>query len=303
MSCVPTARLLRHGSALQLVRYRCCAPRGARPFDEEHAWPSISLVERGVFGVQGTAGRAVLGPGWLMLGNAGDGYACSHEHGDGTGDDCLALRLSEESLEPIGRFPRVALPPVPRVAALLQGALQDEVPLEVLALEVVADVVQALSERPPAARASHRAKALQAARHIEEHATEPLSLDELAQSVGTSTFHFLRVFRDALGVTPHQYLIRVRLLRALSLLHDPSLQVTEIAQLAGWNDLSNFIRTFRREIGCSPRAYRQGGPLGAPIGSSSATGLALTAPCTSPQPQPRCPCAGSTRPPSPSRWP
>ena len=45
------------------------------------------------------AGRAVLSPGWLMLGNAGDGYICSHELSDGSGDDCVVLSLSRETLD------------------------------------------------------------------------------------------------------------------------------------------------------------------------------------------------------------
>jgi AraC-like DNA-binding protein len=68
----------------------------------------------------------------------------------------------------------------------------------------------------------------------------------------------MRIFRAATGITPHQYLMRVRLLRAMDLLRDTSQPVTTIAYDAGWSDLSNFNRAFRRDVGCSPGEYRRG---------------------------------------------
>ena len=77
-------------------------------------------------------------------------------------------------------------------------------------------------------------------------------------AVGLSAFHFLRVFRRATGTTPHRYLVGARLRRAAALLSDTSRPVTDIAYDAGFGDLSNFVRTFHREVGCSPGAYRRG---------------------------------------------
>lgn len=59
-----------------------------------------------------------------------------------------------------------------------------------------------------------------------------------------------------LGVTPHQYLLRCRLRRAAGLLADAERPVTEVAYEAGFADLSNFVRSFRRAAGVSPRAFR-----------------------------------------------
>ncbi|HKX44868.1 MAG TPA: helix-turn-helix transcriptional regulator, partial [Burkholderiaceae bacterium] len=101
-------------------------------------------------------------------------------------------------------------------------------------------------------------RALAAAHCIETRAAGPLSLDDVAQQVGVGAFHLMRVFRRAIGVTPHQYLMRVRLLRAMALLRDTAQPVTEIAYAAGWSDLSNFTRTFGRDVGCSPGAFRRG---------------------------------------------
>jgi AraC-like DNA-binding protein len=60
-----------------------------------------------------------------------------------------------------------------------------------------------------------------------------------------------------LGVTPHQYLVRSRLRRAARLLTDDARPITEVALEVGFGDLSNFVRTFHRAAGVSPRRFRQ----------------------------------------------
>jgi AraC family transcriptional regulator len=265
-------RPLRRTPGLRLMRCQCRAAVGEPAVDEQHGDFSITLVERGRFHYRTRAGAAALGPGWLMLGNAGEGYACSHEDGDGTGDDCLALSLSPGVLDEVagalgstrlkGRFGHAALPPMPRVAALF-GGLDAEAgegfALEQAALAVVGAVCRSLAEGDapaPVERQDERAR--MAAQCIEARGHEALTLDEVARCAGLSSFHLMRVFQRAMGVTPHQYLMRVRLMRALSLLRDTALPVTEVAYEAGWADLSNFNRAFRREMGCSPREVRRG---------------------------------------------
>lgn len=265
-------RPLQRNSGLRLTCCRCRAGPHDRPVDEQHQAFSVTLVERGVFSYRSPAGSAVLGPGWLMLGNDGEGYTCSHEHSHGEGDDCVVLGLSAEAMDDLlsalGRsgtdkvFRRASLPAMPRVAALLRTLLVDGdegFALEETALAVISTVQRALDDHQaprPAALQSERA--LAAARDIESRAAEPLSLDAVAAVAGVSSFHLMRIFRRSIGVTPHQYLIRMRLLRAIELLRDSALPVTTIAYEAGWADLSNFIRTFQRQIGCSPRDFRRG---------------------------------------------
>jgi AraC-like DNA-binding protein len=60
-----------------------------------------------------------------------------------------------------------------------------------------------------------------------------------------------------LGVTPHQYLIRSRLRHAARLLADNTRSITDIAYDVGFSDLSNFVRTFHRAAGVSPRGFRR----------------------------------------------
>jgi AraC family transcriptional regulator len=71
-----------------------------------------------------------------------------------------------------------------------------------------------------------------------------------------SPYHFLRVFRHVIGMTPHQYVLRTRMHRAAVQLRLSDAPVSTIAFDAGFNDLSTFNRRFRRIMGVSPTAYR-----------------------------------------------
>jgi AraC-like DNA-binding protein len=71
-----------------------------------------------------------------------------------------------------------------------------------------------------------------------------------------SPYHFLRTFRAVTGVTPHQWLLRARLRDAAEQLATTRTPVTNVALDVGFDDLSNFTRSFRAEFGTSPRQYR-----------------------------------------------
>lgn len=102
-----------------------------------------------------------------------------------------------------------------------------------------------------------RRRAVEAARWIDAHAHEPVDLEGAAREVGLSAFHFLRLFSGALGVTPHQYLVRSRLRRAARLLAGGDRSITDVALEVGFNDVSNFVRTFHRAAGVAPRVFRR----------------------------------------------
>jgi len=93
-------------------------------------------------------------------------------------------------------------------------------------------------------------------RHLESRIAEPHTLPELARLGGLSRYHFLRTFKCVTGVTPHQWLLRARLREAARQLGDGRDPVTEIALNVGFQDLSNFIRSFQAEFGMSPKRYR-----------------------------------------------
>jgi AraC-like DNA-binding protein len=112
--------------------------------------------------------------------------------------------------------------------------------------------------RSAAISARDRRRATHAALWLEANVDQTLSLDALAQRVQLSPFHFLRLFSSVLGVTPHQYLVQLRLREAARLLVEQHARhISDIAYSVGFGDLSNFVRTFRRAAGVSPRTFRQ----------------------------------------------
>jgi transcriptional regulator GlxA family with amidase domain len=86
---------------------------------------------------------------------------------------------------------------------------------------------------------------------------DALDIEWLAGSVHLSRAHFIRSFRDTFGETPHRYLQRRRIERAMSLLRDTGLPVTDICFDVGFGSLGTFSRTFREVLGETPTEYRE----------------------------------------------
>jgi transcriptional regulator GlxA family with amidase domain len=86
---------------------------------------------------------------------------------------------------------------------------------------------------------------------------QPLDVPALAGIVHVSEAHFIRSFRATFGETPHRYLQRRRVERAMFLLRETDLSVTEICLDVGFSSLGTFSRTFSEIIGESPSAYRK----------------------------------------------
>ena len=85
---------------------------------------------------------------------------------------------------------------------------------------------------------------------------QPLDIPRLAAIAHVSEDHFIRAFRETFGETPHRYLQRRRVERAMFLLRETSREVTGICLDVGFNSLGTFSRTFRDIVGESPTAYR-----------------------------------------------
>lgn len=92
--------------------------------------------------------------------------------------------------------------------------------------------------------------------YMRAYLDRPITLRDLAGVAGLSPYHFARAFRDALGLPPHQYLIRMRIERARELLAETNWTVTEVALATGYS-AQQFARHFRRRVGCTPSAYRR----------------------------------------------
>ena len=90
---------------------------------------------------------------------------------------------------------------------------------------------------------------------------EPLDIPALAKIAYVSEAHFIRTFRATFGETPHRYLQRRRVERAMFLLRSSDRTVTDICLETGFTSLGTFSRTFTEIVGESPTAYRKRGPL------------------------------------------
>jgi transcriptional regulator GlxA family with amidase domain len=90
---------------------------------------------------------------------------------------------------------------------------------------------------------------------------EPLDIPALARIAYVSEAHFIRTFRATFGETPHRYLQRRRVERAMFLLRSTDRSVTDICIETGFSSLGTFSRTFTEIVGETPSAYRERGPV------------------------------------------
>jgi len=255
------------GDGISVYDYRCTAQTGDRPFVEVHDGHSVAYVRHGSFGyrLRGRSYDMVVGA--ILVGHPGDEFVCTHDHV--CGDECLSFRLSAELVDELGAEARVwrtgAVPPLPELMVLGELAQSaaagiSDIALDESALLFTARFIELVSDRKRAARSPQprdRRRAVEAALWLDANAHESVDLESAATTAGLSSFHFLRLFSDVLGVTPHQYLVRSRLRRAARLLAEQERSVSDVALDVGFNDLSNFVRTFHRAAGVSPRPFRQ----------------------------------------------
>jgi len=253
--------------SISVSDFRCSAGPGDTPFVEQYAAHSISYVRKGSFGCRCRGRFFELVAGSILVGHPGDEFTCTHDHV--CGDECLSFFLSPELVQAIGDRSDVwrigAAPPLPELMVLgelAQAAADsrsdvglDEVG-QIFASRFV-NVVSGRSREPKTATARDRRRAVEAALWIDAHSHLQIDLNRAAAQAELSPFHFLRLFAGVLGVTPHQYLVRSRLRHAARLLADDARAVTDVAYDVGFGDLSNFVRTFHRAAGVSPRRFRE----------------------------------------------
>jgi AraC family transcriptional regulator len=96
--------------------------------------------------------------------------------------------------------------------------------------------------------------------YIDGNIDQRISVELLAGLASLSVCYFVRAFKQSMGVTPHDYLIRQRVERTKQLLSDSDMPLSEIALVAGFADQSHFSRRFRQHVGMSPRDYRWSSP-------------------------------------------
>jgi AraC family transcriptional regulator len=241
-----------------------CGPHD-REAEELTATSSLALVLSGSFVVRDQHGTSLLSEGSYLLVNARRCFACSHRHGEG--DRCLSFRFEPELFARIAHeagakpaFAHNRLPPLRDLSRLTararQGIGRPEI-MEEVAVELAGTAVglAGRARRAPSP-IQHHGRLTEVLRYMAAHSAAPHKLTGLAAMARMSPYHFLRTFRAVTGVTPHQWLLRARLREAAERLANTSTPVTNLALDVGFDDLSNFTRSFRAEFGASPREYR-----------------------------------------------
>jgi AraC-like DNA-binding protein len=264
---MPATTVLRSGP-VRVIDYRCTAGPHDPPYAELHGDHSVSYVRKGSFGCRALGQSFELVAGSVLVGHPGDEYVCTHDH-HVCGDECLSFHFTPEIVESLGGTRQAwrigSAPPLAELMVLgelAQAAAEGRsgVGLDEIGLLLASRFVETASGRRQAARAPRpqdRRRAVNAALWLDAYSHQAIDLDRTAKQAGLSPFHFLRLFRRTLGVTPHQYLLRSRLRRAARLLADRERAVTDVALDAGFADLSNFVRTFHRAAGVSPGGFRR----------------------------------------------
>jgi transcriptional regulator GlxA family with amidase domain len=201
------------------------------------------------------------------LGNHGACFECGHDHAGG--DRCLSFHFGPDFFERIVAavpgarridFSSPRLAPIAATAALIVAAEEaDPARLEEIALDLAATAIGALpetarDERPTSARVSRRIAVV--IRHVEARFDETHTLPALAALAAMSPYHFLREFRRAVGITPYQFVLSLRLRAAARRLRASDTTIAAIALDSGFGDISEFNRRFRRVFGLTPQAYR-----------------------------------------------
>jgi AraC-like DNA-binding protein len=274
-----TARVLARGDGWRVSDVVCGAGPRDRPFEEQHSAACIAIVVEGSFQYQSSGGRELMTPGSLLLGNAGQYFHCGHEHG--TGDRCVSFAYEPRYFECFvaeaglkrrnARFSQLRVPAVRELSPLVartcarlaeskgRNSNSGNIEWEEISLELAGRTLEVAggSKLNPGTFPAAEARVTRVVRMIETRPELDYGLGVLAREARLSQFHFLRIFRQITGLTPHQYVRRTRLRRAATRLALEPAQVLDIALDSGFGDVSNFNHAFHAEFGVSPTSFRK----------------------------------------------
>ena len=97
----------------------------------------------------------------------------------------------------------------------------------------------------------------QAIEYIDNNLSQSIKLEDLATHVGISKFHFSRLFKKSMGLSPHQYVMQQRIELAKQLLLTSNMSISDVALECGFNSHAHMGKYFRQIVGITPKAYRQ----------------------------------------------
>lgn len=113
------------------------------------------------------------------------------------------------------------------------------------------------AELPATRNEKNHGVILQAKKYIEENFDSPIKLKDVADSIHLSEIYFHNVFKDFVGISPHQYLVDCRIEHAKKLLWNGNVPISEVAEKSGFGCQQYLNKVFKKETGMSPGAYRK----------------------------------------------
>lgn len=179
----------------------------------------------------------------------------------------VALELSDRQLQP-----RAELVPhhklsdslVHHLGLTLKAELRSSYPsglyIESMLNALGVHLLRHYSEQPYSAQATigglSKLKLKQILEYIDEHLEKPISLAELAAIAQISPHYFASLFKQSVGVPPHQYLVQQRITKVKQLLRSTDLTIAEIASCTGFSSQSHLTQTFCKYLAITPKIYR-----------------------------------------------
>jgi len=125
-------------------------------------------------------------------------------------------------------------------------------------LSVFAQYLSEYASRQVLASASAEPAAVASAKQfVQTHVEEPRLLAQVVRHVNVSRFYFCKLFKKATGMTLTEYVARVRVEKAKTMLVDPSLRISEVVYAAGFGSIPQFNSVFKRIVGMPPTEYRE----------------------------------------------
>ena len=139
------------------------------------------------------------------------------------------------------------------IFALVTDAMYDEHRVSVQLYRILAE----LSGSDERGESVQNAAVLHAISYMEHHFSEKLTIEKIADQVNLSEYYFSRLFRRCTSMSPHAYLVNLRITMARQLLTASQKSVERIAEECGFHSTTNFIRSFREHVGCTPKQFRR----------------------------------------------
>ncbi len=149
------------------------------------------------------------------------------------------------------------------ILSLVQAGNRDRLHIDQLVMDMIHTVLGNITDYQVNEKVTARLKRNhlgtieKAKAYLTENFVQDISLQEMATHCHVSPFHFSRLFKAFTRVSPHQFLLAVRLKNAAVFLHNTHMPVADIGYASGFNSVEHFVAAFRQHYHCTPTYFRQ----------------------------------------------